>query len=87
MPTNIMNVIARIDNPQDIQTTFKEGKADIILVFGDHFGENFRHTGDASVQLITDGTDPNTASYADGICIQCYFIGSAGIKRDNIKHH
>nr|WP_320039088.1 ABC transporter permease [uncultured Bacteroides sp.] len=61
-----MNVIARIDNPQDIQTTFKEGKADIILVFGDHFGENFRHTRDASVQLITDGTDPNTASTLTG---------------------
>jgi ABC-2 type transport system permease protein len=61
-----MNVIARINNEQDIQTTFKEGKADIILVFGDHFGENFRHTGDASVQLITDGTDPNTASTLTG---------------------
>jgi ABC-2 type transport system permease protein len=61
-----MNVVERLDQSQDIQTTFQKGQVDIVVVFGDHFGENFRHTGDASVQLITDGTDPNTASTLTG---------------------
>ncbi len=34
-----MNVITRIDNPQDIQTTFKEGKADIVAMGRAHIAD------------------------------------------------
>ncbi len=61
-----MNVVSVIDHPEDVESVFREGKADIAIVFNQHFSENFLHTGDASVQLITDGTDPNTATILTG---------------------
>ena len=35
-------------------------------MFSDNFAENLMRTGDASVQLITDGTEPNQASMITG---------------------
>ncbi len=61
-----MNVVSVIDQPEDIESIFRKGKADIAIIFNQHFSENYLHTGDASVQLITDGTDPNTASILTG---------------------
>lgn len=51
-----------IDSPKQIEQIFKEGKIGFVLVFSDHFYQNMVHTGDAKIQMITDGTDPNTAS-------------------------
>jgi ABC-2 type transport system permease protein len=50
-----------LDSPQEIETVFKTGEVGLVIVFSENFYENMLHTGDASVQLITDGTDPNTA--------------------------
>jgi hypothetical protein len=40
-------------------------------VFGENFNDNLLHTGEASVQLIADATDPNQATtltgYATGV--------------------
>ncbi|MBX2841286.1 MAG: ABC transporter permease [Flammeovirgaceae bacterium] len=51
-----------VENPDQIETIFKEGKIGLLVVFSEGFYENLVHTGDAQVQLIADGTDPNTAS-------------------------
>ena len=56
------NIAAILKSPEEIEETFKEGKIGLILVFEDHFNERLYHTGDASVQLIIDGTDPNQGS-------------------------
>ena len=60
-----------INDPNEIETIFKEGKIGLVIVFGERFYENLIHTGDAQVQLIADGSDPNTAatltSYATNI--------------------
>lgn len=61
-----INVVSVIDHPEDIESAFRKGKADIAVIFNQHFSDNYRHTGEASVQLITDGIDPNTASILTG---------------------
>jgi ABC-2 type transport system permease protein len=45
---------------------FTENKADIVMVFGERFNENLYRTGQISIQLIVDGTDPNTATVISG---------------------
>ncbi len=51
-----------LDRPEQIESVFKEGKIGLLVVFSERFYENLLHTGDAQIQLIADGTDPNTAS-------------------------
>lgn len=55
-----------LNNPDDIDRVFKEGKVNLVVVFGENFSDNMLHTGEASVQLITDATDPNQASILSG---------------------
>lgn len=50
-----------LDSPQEIESVFKTGEIGLVVVFNENFYENMVRTGDAKVQLITDGTDPNTA--------------------------
>ena len=54
--------IAAINNPDEIEEIFKKGQANLVLVFGSRFHENLLHTGEASLQMIADATDPNQAS-------------------------
>ncbi len=51
-----------LDRPDQIEGIFKRGKIGMLVILGERFHENQLHTGDAQIQLITDGTDPNTAS-------------------------
>ena len=51
-----------LKSPAKIDAIFREGKAGLVLVFSERFYENMLHTGEAQLQIITDGTDPNTAS-------------------------
>lgn len=52
--------------PAEIEKTFQEGNTDLCVVFSDHFDSQLRHSGEASVQLIADATDPNTANQLTG---------------------
>lgn len=56
------DVVSRIKSNSEIETMFRDGKAKLVVVFEDHFGENLRHGGKAHVQLIADATDPNAAT-------------------------
>lgn len=51
-----------LDSPDEINTIFQKGETGLVLVFSENFYENMIHGGDAQIQLIADGTDPNTAS-------------------------
>lgn len=51
-----------IETPEEIEQEFLKEKTGLILVFSDNFSHNMYHTGDAQIQMIADGTDPNTAS-------------------------
>lgn len=51
-----------LNSPQEIETVFRTGEVGLVVVFSEKFYDNMLHSGDAKVQLITDGTDPNTAT-------------------------
>jgi len=63
--------VAEINNPDEIDQVFKKGYANLVVVFGERFHDNLLHTGEASLQMIADATDPNQAStlvnYANSI--------------------
>lgn len=50
-----------IINPNTIEDEFQKGEVGLVLVFPERFYENLLHTGEGQIQLITDGSDPNTA--------------------------
>ena len=56
------NIARVLKSPEEIEEVLKEGKIGLIIAFGNNFNERLYHTGDASVQLIVDGTDPNQGS-------------------------
>ncbi|WP_165042297.1 ABC transporter permease [Dysgonomonas sp. ZJ709] len=59
-------VVDNLNNPDDIDRVFKDGRATLVVVFSDNFNENLIHTGEASIQLISDATDPNQAIMISG---------------------
>jgi ABC-2 type transport system permease protein len=65
------SVVEMLNNPSDIDTQFKNGEVKMVLVFSENFYEDMQHNGTAQIQLLTDGTDPNSAksvvSYATNI--------------------
>jgi len=60
-----------VSSPQEIEPLFQEGEVGMAIVFSERFYENLLHTGEAQVQFMADGSDPNTAltltSYATAI--------------------
>jgi len=46
----------------DILEKFKEGGIKCALIFPSNFSEELSHFGRAEIQIITDGSDPNTAT-------------------------
>ena len=51
-----------LTNPEAINDVFKSGEINLVIVFSENFAENVYHTGEAAIQFIADGTDPNQAS-------------------------
>ncbi|SEW51192.1 ABC transporter permease [Chitinophaga arvensicola] len=45
----------------EIEDAFKKGTAKSALIFPPNFGNDLQHGGKAQLQLLTDGSDPNTA--------------------------
>lgn len=46
----------------DIDLVMKKGKARAVIVFGENFGRSLTSQGKASMIIITDGSEPNTAT-------------------------
>lgn len=51
-----------IEREADIEAVFKKGKIKAVLNFEKDFGQHLITEGIATVQIITDATDPNTAN-------------------------
>lgn len=45
----------------DIEAALRQGQTKCILIFGQNFGKDLQALGKAQVQIIADGSDPNTA--------------------------
>jgi ABC-2 type transport system permease protein len=55
----------RVDNLQsydDIDKVFKKGKAKAVIIFGHNFGHDLINQGKATMSIIADGSEPNTAT-------------------------
>ncbi|WP_445908724.1 ABC transporter permease [Yeosuana sp.] len=46
----------------EIEAEFKTGKIKLVIVFPNNFNADLQHLGTASLQVIADASDPNTAS-------------------------
>jgi len=51
-----------IDNEAEIESVFKKGKVKAVLIFENDFSKKLIKENNATVQIITDATDPNTAN-------------------------
>ncbi len=51
-----------IENETEIETIFKKGRVKAVLVFEKDFSKKLTKENNATVQIITDATDPNTAN-------------------------
>lgn len=68
-------ITRRLYSPQEVEQLFRKGDIDMALVFGSQFANNL-YTGEASVQLISDATDPNMATMQAGYATS--IISAAG---------
>jgi len=69
------SVVESLGSEREIDGVFREGRADLVVVFGPDFAGRMLHGGDAAVQLLADGTEPNQASirvgYAQNVLAAC----------------
>ncbi|MDO4160084.1 MAG: ABC transporter permease [Prevotellaceae bacterium] len=59
-------IAEELTDPKQINDVFMEGKINMVIVFSENFADNMIHTGEATVQLLADGTEPNQASMRVG---------------------
>lgn len=55
-----------LNSSDDIEQVFRQGKVNMVVVFGENFNNNLLHTGEAPIQLIADATDPNQSLMQTG---------------------
>ncbi len=73
---------SRLNNINEVDAEFKKGKIKEVIVFEQGFGKNLVHEGKASMQIITDASDPNMASLLDAYTrniIQSYQVEMSGL--------
>ena len=51
-----------LESPEEIEQAFQEGSVKLVIVYDDDFSENLLKFNTASIQIIADATDPNTAN-------------------------
>jgi len=56
------SVVRYAKSQQELKQVFQNGDISMAVVFDERFNENLMHTGKAQLQLLTDATDPNTAT-------------------------
>jgi ABC-2 type transport system permease protein len=59
--SNFFSVQKMLMTPSQIDAAFKEGKIKLAVVFPANFNTDLLHTNKASIQVIADASDPNTA--------------------------
>jgi ABC-2 type transport system permease protein len=56
--------IEDVSDPNHFVDYFRQDKVDMILVFENNFEYKLVHQGTATIQILTDGTDPNASTAA-----------------------
>jgi len=77
-----------LQHESQIETIFKAGKVKEVIIFGDQFARKMEKEKNASIHIIADASDPNTANllvnYTTGI-IQDYMMDKMGERAPPIK--
>jgi ABC-2 type transport system permease protein len=55
----------KLNNIKDVEPAFRKGKIKEVIVFEQDFGRKLIHENRASMQILTDASDPNMASLLD----------------------
>lgn len=56
------NIEKTILSHKQIEASFREGKAKLVIVFPVNFNNDLHHLNTAQIQIIADASDPNTAT-------------------------
>ena len=56
------NVLYYLKSSKEIESTFKQGKIRMVVIFPRNFRYDLLHNNHAQIQLIADASDPNTAN-------------------------
>lgn len=59
--TGYFEIALSLDDASQIEPAFRRGAVREALVFAPNFAQRLAEDGTAAVQIVTDGTDPNTA--------------------------
>lgn len=59
--TGYFEIALSLDDASQIEPAFRRGTVREALVFAPNFAQRLAEEGTAAVQIVTDGTDPNTA--------------------------
>ncbi len=51
-----------LEDEDDIEEVFQQGKVKLVIIYGAGFSKNLLKANEASIQIIADATDPNTAN-------------------------
>lgn len=51
-----------VSTEEEATALFRKGEIDLVLVFGAEFANRIMHSQDASIQIMSDGSEPNQAS-------------------------
>lgn len=69
-----LEAVGMLPSPDGIEDLFRKNMADAVVCFGRDFGHSLQSPGGASVRIVGDGSDPNTAqiitSYIAGVIQQ-----------------
>lgn len=57
---------ANLENERQIEDVFKKGKVKEVIVIGSGFGEKLQRENKATIQIILDASEPNTANILNG---------------------
>jgi len=60
--SSYFNITNMISSEREIEALMQSGRAVVVVVFGDNFEESVIHEGRGCIEVIVDGTDPNTAA-------------------------
>ncbi|MGD9994269.1 MAG: ABC transporter permease [Salinivirgaceae bacterium] len=77
-----------LQSESELETVFKEGKIRMVLVYEQHFDQKLQKEGLASIQLLLDASEPNTANmlhgYTTGI-INDFMMKAYPLNQQNIR--
>lgn len=70
--SSYFTIAQNLTDYNQINDVFKKGKINLVVVFSKDFANNLLHTGDAAIQIVADGSEPNQASTQVGYLTQIF---------------